>query len=133
MQKVFLSLSLLLIMINCQDNLTNNYDNIHDYRSENYVPDEPNNLKIVSYSDSAVSLKWKDESMNEEGFQIEMRASNPYASAGYTLIGEVGKDVNNFDYRYNFIRGKTYTFRARAYFKNNYSPYSSSVFFYLKP
>lgn len=131
MLKNFLGLFILFVITSCQDNITSTYDNTHDYRSENYVPDKPSDLKIISYSDSIVSLKWKDLSMNESGFEIEMKVSDPKTSTSFGLIGKVGNNIDLFNYKYNFIAGTTYYFRVRAYFKNNYSTYASPV--YLKP
>lgn len=121
MLKFCLTLILMFIIISCKDNLTTVYDNEHDYRSANYVPDAPQNFRIIEYNDTTVSFMWDDVSNGEDGFIIEMKLYDPKVSSIYERIGVVEKDVNIFEYQHNFIKDKFYFFKVWSYSKNNIS------------
>lgn len=84
-------------------------------------PVAPTNLVATATSSSSINLKWKDNSLNETGFQIERGT----ASAGpFTPIASVGANVSSFN-NTGLTPNKTYYYRVRATNSNGNSPYSN--------
>jgi PKD repeat protein len=80
----------------------------------------PSNL-AASAASSVVTLTWKDNSSNENGFYIE-RA--PSGSTSFVQVGSVGANV--VKYTESRTRG-TYLYRVRAFNATNTSAYSNQV------
>jgi PKD repeat protein len=69
----------------------------------------PTSLVGSTSRKGSVTLTWKDNSTNEQGFHIE-RA--PSGSTTYTVVGSVGVNVTTFT---QSLASGTYNFRVQAY------------------
>lgn len=86
------------------------------------IPTAPTNLTgglVIYGSGSRILLEWKDNSSNENGFQIEVDGIS-----GYALIGTIGCDMTRY---YDYRRSGTRNYRVRAYNSAGYSIYSNVV------
>lgn len=90
-----------------------------DTRQE-YVPSPPTNLRAFALSSTQIQLDWKDNSMGEQGFEIERKGE----SGDYTVIARVGANVTTYTDG-GLTRDTTYTYRVRAYNAAGKSPYSN--------
>jgi hypothetical protein len=84
----------------------------------------PSNLKIIDFTESAVSLSWKDNSSVENGFEIEMSENN----GPFELVKSVGMNIKSTIIVKTFLTTVNYSFRVRATTNNVKSKYSNSVF-----
>lgn len=80
------------------------------------APVSPTQLTATLTSNTAVSLKWKDNSSNETGFKIERKAD----SGSFTQVGVVGTDVTSFADT-GLVVNSTYIYRVVAYGTEGYS------------
>lgn len=100
---IFISISLL--NINCERRFDNPLDpSVHLGSPTDLKSERISNLKII--------LTWKDNSQNEQGFQIA-RSKN---GSPFSVIGNSAKDCNNFtDSLIDPIDGNEYRYTVRAY------------------
>lgn len=92
---------------------------------QNTYLEPPSELTATIVTGSAVTLKWKDNSKNESGFEIWRYIEN---NGTYTLYASVGKNVTTFtDKLVN--TGVQYSYEVRAYVSsgNLYSPFSGTA------
>lgn len=83
-------------------------------------PSPPTNLRAFALSSTQIQLDWKDNSMGEQGFEIERKGE----SGDYTVIAQVGANVTTYTDG-GLTRDTTYTYRVRAYNAAGKSPYSN--------
>ena len=83
----------------------------------------PSNLTGSNARGGKVTLRWTDNSSNEEGFSIE-RA--PAGSSSYVQVGQVGVNATSFS---QTVAKATYLYRVRAFNTSTgkFSPYSNVV------
>jgi peptidyl-Asp metalloendopeptidase len=67
-----------------------------------------------------IGLNWTDHSAGESGFKIE-RSANGHS---FSQIATVGANVTSFS-QSGLRRGRTYSYRVRAYNSSGYSAYSN--------
>lgn len=106
-----------------------NDEGYSEYSNEDYVttsesdsdePKTPTNLNADAVSYKQVTLKWQDNSNNENGFDIERKTS----SSSWNEIASVGKGV--VKYTDNSVSPDTkYYYRVRAYNNAGHSDYSN--------
>jgi hypothetical protein len=80
----------------------------------------PTNLIATAAGVRTIALNWTDNSAGESGFQIE-RSVNGRA---FSQIATVGANVISFS-QSGLRRGRTYSYRVRAYNSSSYSAYSN--------
>lgn len=77
----------------------------------NPVPEPPSDLTATANSTSQITLKWKDNSTNEQGFRIRRRMDS---LADWSIIGTVGQGVTSF--RHSGLRaGMSYQYSLVAF------------------
>jgi hypothetical protein len=67
-----------------------------------------------------IALNWTDNSAGESGFKIERSVNG----RGFSQIATVGANVTSFS-QSGLRRGRTYSYRVRAYNGSGYSAYSN--------
>jgi hypothetical protein len=73
-------------------------------------PDAPSSLKIKAFSQSSISLSWRDNSSNEDNFIISR-----YASTNSSEITDVKVNANDTAYTDNTVKsGTTYIYSVKA-------------------
>ncbi|MDD5225123.1 MAG: SUMF1/EgtB/PvdO family nonheme iron enzyme [bacterium] len=93
------------------------------------APAVPSTLKGVAVSSSEIDLSWKDNSNNEDEFQIERKTG---AGGAYALVGTVG--ANRTTYQDSGLTcGTTYSYQVRAYNGMGDSNYSIETIVTTKP
>jgi hypothetical protein len=80
----------------------------------------PSNLTASATGVRTIALSWTDNSAGESGFQIERSVNG----RGFSRIATVGANVTNFSQN-GLRRGRTYSYRVRAYNSSSYSAYSN--------
>ncbi|NQU05837.1 MAG: SUMF1/EgtB/PvdO family nonheme iron enzyme [Calditrichaeota bacterium] len=85
------------------------------------VPVAPDSLSAETVSSSQINLSWKDNSNNEENFDVERR---PEAGGSWEVIQQVGADVTTF-YDIELDANTTYYYRVRASNSAGDSDYSN--------
>jgi hypothetical protein len=78
--------------------------------STSVLPVAPTNLTIVMLTNTKGSLSWTDNSTNEDGYNIERKATG----SNYTLIASVKKDITIF-VDSTMSLNNTYTYRVYSY------------------
>lgn len=92
------------------------------------TPAAPSQLEVSGSYAAGITLRWKDNSNNEEGFKIEKRI-------GQGVFQEIGADSQQLVYENGFVYykdtniedGKTYVYRVRAYNVLGNSAYSNEA------
>ena len=82
---------------------------------------KPTDLMEIMSSASYISLLWRDNANNEDGFKIERSTSS---SSGFVQVGSVGANVTNW-IDSGLSAGTTYYYRVCAYKGSNNSSYSN--------
>jgi PKD repeat protein len=84
----------------------------------------PGNLSASAPKPGSVSLRWTDNSTNEQGFYVE-RA--PAGSAAFARVGQVGANITTF--AQSKVASGQYAFRVQAFntTTSRLSPYSNQV------
>ncbi len=85
------------------------------------VPDAPSDLKAHTISSSEVLLVWKDNSVNESEFVIEVKQYHFFRE-----VGRVSSNTTSFICK-DLLAGRTLTFRVRAVNGSNQSIPSNEV------
>ncbi|HOX21380.1 MAG TPA: fibronectin type III domain-containing protein [Candidatus Paceibacterota bacterium] len=87
----------------------------------------PDGLIVTGVSQSQINLSWSDNSLGEEGFEIE-RASNSDCSGSpaFSLISAAGAGAVSFNDS-GLADGTRYCYRIRAYYSGNHSDYSNTA------
>lgn len=67
------------------------YSNMVAVTTLAYYPDAPTMLEGVALNDNSIKWTWKDNSYNEEGFEII-----DFSDGTIRVVGRVGKDTNTF-------------------------------------
>lgn len=75
------------------------------------VPNVPTELRVIALSETSVSITWKDNSDNEDGFQVFRKTEE---GGVWVDIGEVVPDVNMF-VDDQAISGVNYSYRVSAF------------------
>ncbi len=90
------------------------------------IPSPPSELKAKSISPNEVELEWKDNSNNEDGFEIE-QALVTASSADVKWVGsKVGKDNTKTNIK-GLSPSTVYTFRVRAFNSAGNSAYTGEA------
>jgi cyclophilin family peptidyl-prolyl cis-trans isomerase len=84
------------------------YSNVASANTLTFQP--PDNLVATPGADGTMSLKWKDRSSVEAGYEIETKTG----TAAFAKIGEVGADAASTSAIKNFTLDTDYQFRIRA-------------------
>jgi hypothetical protein len=82
----------------------------------------PSNLTATAVGSRRIALSWSDNSAGESGFKIE-RSIN---SRPFSQIATVGANVTTF-FHTGLRRGRTFTYRVRAYNSSGNSTYSNTA------
>ena len=92
---------------------------------QNTYLEPPSELTATIVTGSAVTLKWKDNSTDENGFEIWRYTGD---SGTYTLYASVGKNITTFTDKLVHT-GLQYSYEVRAYVASGslYSPFSGSA------
>lgn len=85
------------------------------------LPNAPSSLKASALSFGRVSLSWKDNANNEDGFQIERRTGS---TGTWQLIATVGANTKSYTDT-STARRTTYNYRVRAINAAGGSAYSN--------
>ena len=85
-------------------------------------PNAPTNLFGEAISSTQISLSWKDNSDNEDGFILERKEEG----GTYQIINTLPKDTNKYTDK-NLIPDKTYYYRVKAFNSSGESDYSNEV------
>jgi peptidyl-Asp metalloendopeptidase len=80
----------------------------------------PTNLTATATGVRTIALNWTDNSAGESGFQIERSVNG----RGFSRIATVGANLTSFS-QSGLRRGRTYSYRVRAYDSSGYSAYSN--------
>jgi peptidyl-Asp metalloendopeptidase len=80
----------------------------------------PSNLTASATDVRTIALNWTDNSAGESGFQIERSVNGK----GFSQIATVGANVTSFS-QGGLRRGRTYSYRVRAFNSSGYSAYSN--------
>ena len=86
------------------------------------VPLPPGKLSVVDASSDRISVLWKDNSVNEDGFVIEKEIAN-----AWTKIDTVASGTKVYTDSASFSQGSDYHYRVFAYNSAGNSPYSNEV------
>jgi len=100
--------------------------NVTDYKIniERDIPlFAPSNLRASEIRSTALTLSWNDNSINERGFNIQVRQGN---SSIWTNIGSMGPDTTGCVV-YGMLPQNTYSFRVNAWNKFQTSGYSNTT------
>ncbi|HEX2869473.1 MAG TPA: hypothetical protein VHO03_20685 [Ignavibacteriales bacterium] len=129
MTKAVLSFSFIFLcgisITSCRfDETIAEYTNIHDTKSESYVPKGPGDLKITNASDSFIDLNWTDNSLGEKGFIIER--FDPSANR-YIVIDTTLENETKYTDRFDVKLGVKYYYRIKAFKSQNSSGYSNEA------
>lgn len=87
------------------------------------LPNAPSSLKATALSLGRVSLTWKDNANNEDGFQIERRTGS---SGAWQLIATATSNTKSYTDT-STARRTSYTYRVRAFNAAGGSAYSNQV------
>jgi alpha-tubulin suppressor-like RCC1 family protein len=87
------------------------------------TPKAPSGVTAQTASSSDISLSWKDDSDNEDGFKIERRTG---AGGTYALVAVVGANVVTYTNR-SLVDNTTYYYIIRAYNSSGDSVYSNEA------
>ncbi|MGH7453549.1 MAG: fibronectin type III domain-containing protein, partial [bacterium] len=87
------------------------------------APTAPSGLTATAVSNTRIDLAWTDNSNNEDGFKIEIKAG---PSGTYTEIAAVGANVTIYSST-GLEANKQYFYRVRAYNTVGHSAYSNQV------
>lgn len=81
----------------------------------------PSQLQIVSMTDEVIKLKWKDNSLAETGFDVEMSLG----SNNFSLLKSVPSNTDSIDIIGSYFIDSTYYFRIKAKSNLRTSGYSN--------
>lgn len=82
------------------------------------IPQAPTNLRLVSRTRTSITMRWNDNSNNEQGFQIWR------LNGTWKLIATVGPNVTTYT-NTGLTPNTTYSYRVRAYNADGFSAYSN--------
>ncbi|MBC7194793.1 MAG: fibronectin type III domain-containing protein, partial [Caldisericia bacterium] len=85
-------------------------------------PNAPSNLFGEASSKSEISLSWKDNSDNEDGFILERKEEG----GSYNVVTTLPKDTNKYSDK-NLLPDKTYYYRIKAFNSFGESDYSNEL------
>lgn len=86
------------------------------------APATPSDLK-VTFAGSKNTLTWADNSMNENGFILEMKQGETY----FEELKNLTPNTRIFSDSGNFVPGRTYSYRIKAYNNEGVSAYSNEA------
>jgi hypothetical protein len=87
------------------------------------LPGKPLSVVAQSLSKSSVNIGWKDNSANEDGFELYRSTS---AGSGYALVATLGADVESYDDD-NLTENTTYYYQLRSFNASGTSLYTDAV------
>ncbi len=123
MKKFLLVIFFIALYLNgCQENLVLEYGNENDPKTENYVPDRPDILRLISVTETGITLEWEDLSVGEEGFVI-IRKDPTYHY--YATVDTVPANINHYTDEIEPIERADYYYRVKALSKNHESGLSN--------
>lgn len=93
------------------------------------IPESPSNLQLVSISETAVSLRWKDNSSNENSFVIEQSTD----TTNFIAVGSVEANRDSTVIQGTFLTTQTYYFRVKSKNTAGTSEASNIIFRSLFP
>ena len=100
---------------------TNNYSLYSNTATATLAFDSPSGLTLLSVTDTAITLRWTDNSTFETGFLIERSTDG----VSFALVDSVDANVTTKSVAGVYQIGTTYSFRIRAKSAKNYSGYSN--------
>jgi YVTN family beta-propeller protein len=103
-------------------NSAGNSEYSNDASATTYLP-APSGLTVTAVSSSQVDLSWTDNSLEESGFQIELKTGS---EGTYAKIGTVATDVTTYS-NTSLTLSNTYYYRVMAYDSAHKSEYSNEV------
>ena len=77
----------------------------------------------ISSAAPQVTLTWRDNSINEDGFVIERR---PSTGGTYTPVAQVGQNVTSYIDN-TVVAGSGYCYRVQSFNSDGTSPYSNEA------
>ncbi|NJK93860.1 MAG: fibronectin type III domain-containing protein [Bacteroidales bacterium] len=99
-----------------------NYSNVVEVKTlAPQPPPDPQFVNFTNVGKYAVTINWKDNSVNETGFQVE-QSSNP--TTGFSMIFSTKANVTSINAG-SLSPNKVYYFRIRAFNNNGYSNYTA--------
>jgi hypothetical protein len=98
------------------------YSNAVSVVTPGEIPQAPSALLVTKVGNKAITLSWRDNSTNEQGFAIERSLDG----AVWNLLAETGMDVTSYKDS-GLQRHTTYWYRLRAFNADGYSEYSETV------
>lgn len=107
------------------------YSNVVSAKTFPEPPAAPSELSAVTKSQSAIDVTWKDNSDNEDGFQVARSEKNGNDFIEIASLGAGAQSFNDKDLKSN----TTYFYRVRAFNSggDNQSPHASATTFHYPP
>ncbi len=93
------------------------------------APEAPSNLELIEFTETAVKIRWKDNSIAESLFVVEQSTDN----INFTQIKSVAANIDSTVLNGPFLYTKTYFFRVRSKKISTFSSASNTVFRSLFP
>lgn len=79
----------MIFMLSCSQPTTFDRNNVNDYFSDNYVPNQPSELKAEILGESEIKLEWKHENSDSVRFEIQRsKDKGPFETVTTTNPGE---------------------------------------------
>lgn len=90
-------------------------------QTEPKLPAAPSSLYEASISETSISLVWKDNAGNEQGYKLYRSTS---ASSGYVEVATLPANTTSYVDNNNLYAGTTYYYKLLAYNQSGNSDYS---------
>lgn len=92
------------------------------------LPLAPSNL-TAAITSPQIHLQWKDNSANENGFEIEYKKWSRFSTepASWTVLDSVGENVMSYQMNESLLFNYYYKFRLRAFNSQGFSDYSNTA------
>jgi WD40 repeat protein len=122
--------ALFILLPGCDNTIELQFTNPYDPGSPTYVPNAPDQLSAFVEGDSTTYLTWDDNSMNEDGFVIELMIG---LSGDFIPIDTVAQGVTEYHHRHTLEQNLEYNYRVAAYKENRLSKRTNihSIKFYM--
>jgi hypothetical protein len=131
MNKYFIGFIIIfgLFSIQCNNDVPVDYNNSHDPKSANYVPNSPSIL-VTFHSDTGASISWIDNSYGTKSFSIEYRTSS---TNKYSVVAIVPVTSNSYFHSLQIYSDTMYIYRIGAHSQNDSVSFSDPFYvqFYL--
>ncbi len=98
------------------------YSNVATVITPGEIPQAPSNLRVRKVTGTSISLQWRDNSNNEQGFYIERFNDGGF----FTRIATVGANVTTYTDT-GLTTSTSYSYRVQAFNADGVSAYSETV------